>query len=232
MVKNSLSLKLGLALNSSPSSTWSPLLESTLEAWWKLKAGVTTVADDKVSEWSDSSTNSHNMLQETDAERPVYDSSSGSITFDSGNTNHLESGSQISLSGNFTIAFWFHPTSYNNSVIGDNTTAGEFIKLTGTDEMKIKIDGSDDDLTLDTGTVWGNNYIVLTRVGTRIDIWHNGTQQGSQISLSGTVDIDALGVRKTDLNPYNGKMYDIQVYSSTSSILTTNLLNYYKGIYE
>ena len=111
MVKNSLSLKLGLALNSSPSSTWSPLLESTLEAWWKLKAGVTTVADDKVSEWSDSSTNSHNMLQETDAERPVYDSSSGSITFDSGNTNHLESGSQISLSGNFTIAFWFHPTS-------------------------------------------------------------------------------------------------------------------------
>ena len=232
MIKNSLSLKLGLALNSAPSSEWSPLLESSLEGWWKYKTDVTTVADDKVSNWKDSSTNSHNMLQENDAERPIYDSSSGSITFDSSNTTHLESGSQISLSGSFTMAFWFHPTSFNNSVIGDNTTAGEFIKLTGNDEVKIKIDSSDIDLNLNSGTTWGNNYVVITRFGTRFNIWHNGVKQTDGGDLSGTADIDAIGVRKTDLNPFNGKIFDVQVYSSVSGILTTNINNYYKGIYS
>ena len=232
MIKNSLALKLGMSLNSAPSSEWSPLLESSLEGWWKYKTDVTTVADDKVSSWKDSSTNSHNMLQENDAERPIYDSSSGSITFDSTNTTHLESGSQISISGNATIAFWFDPTTFNNSVIGDNTTAGEFIKLTGNDEVKIKIDSSDIDITLNSGTTWGNNYVVLDRLGTRWRLWHNGTLQTDAGDLGGTIDIDAIGVRKTDLNPFNGKIYDVQVYSSRSDNLTSNIIGYYKRIYS
>ena len=42
-------------------------------------------------------------------------------------------------------------------------------------------------------------------------------------TLAGTADIDALGVRRIDLNPFNGTMKEVQIYSSTSTQLTYNI---------
>jgi hypothetical protein len=41
--------------------------------------------------------------------------------------------------------------------------------------------------------------------------------------LSGTADIDAIGVRKTDLNPFNGTISEVEIFSSTSAALTANV---------
>ena len=63
-------------------------------------------------------------------------------------------------------------------------------------------------------------------------MYWNGALQTSGVTttLAGTADIDALGVRRTDLNPYDGELYDVQVYSSTSTKLTANVNSYLSSL--
>ena len=48
-------------------------------------------------------------------------------------------------------------------------------------------------------------------------------QTGTTPTLSGTTDIDAIGVRRTDLNAYAGDIKEIQIYSTSSAALTANV---------
>ena len=45
----------------------------------------------------------------------------------------------------------------------------------------------------------------------------------NQITVSGTADIDAIGIRKTDASPYDGTMKEIQIYTTTNADLTANV---------
>ena len=45
-------------------------------------------------------------------------------------------------------------------------------------------------------------------------------------TLTGTSDIDAIGVRKTDINAYDGRMYEIQIFAASNATLTANVNNY------
>ena len=62
-------LKLGLSLSLSSIKNmggWSPDDETSLEAWYQNEVGITLNGSD-VSQWDDSSTNSHDMIQGTAA---------------------------------------------------------------------------------------------------------------------------------------------------------------------
>ena len=107
--------------------------------------------------------------------------------------------------------------------IADNTTVGEFSKYTTSSQMRIKIDNSQVDITLDSGT-FGDDYLIITRNGSNLITLHkNGVAQADTETLSGTADIDALGVRRTDTNPFNGTMKEVEIYSSSSTELTYNI---------
>jgi len=216
-------LKLGLDLSLSsirPQGVWSPDDESSLEAWYQNAIGITLNGSD-VSQWADSSTNSYDMVQATATEQPAY--SAGVLTFDSGDTNNLQTTGQISLSGAFTIGIKMHPSSFSNVVIADNTSSNEFIKITNSSTIRLKIDTGASDFSLDSGT-FGDDYIVFTRDGSDlITLWKNGVAQADTETKAGTVDIDCIGVRKTDLNAYAGTIEEIQIYSSTSAALTANV---------
>jgi hypothetical protein len=58
-----------------------------------------------------------------------------------------------------------------------------------------------------------------------LTLWKNGVAQSDTETLSGTADIDAIGVRLTDQDYLDGKIKEIQIYSSSSAALTTNVNN-------
>ena len=222
-------LKLGLGLslsNIKNMGAWSPDDESKLEAWYKKGAGIVLNGSD-VSTWRDSSANSRDMAQATATEQPTYNASGEYLTFVSADTNNLQTTSQISISGEFTIGIKFYPDAFNNTIIADNTTANEFFKLTSDSRIAIKIDGSTKNMDLDGTDVFGDDYIVITRNSSNLmTLYRNGSAQSATQTLPGTTDIDAIGVRKTDVNPYSGRIYEIQIYSGSDATLTANVNDY------
>jgi hypothetical protein len=219
-----LALKLGLSLVSTPRlGGWSPDDETSLQAWYQNAVGITLNGSD-VSRWDDSATAGlYDMVQLTAGQQPAY--SGGVLTFTSANSDNLElpALSKISLSADFTIGIRCFPTSFNNSVLGQNQATGEFFKFTTTSQLRIKIDGSTQNITLDSGT-FGDDYLVITRVSNVLTLHQNGTAQSTTPTLAGTADIDAIGVRHpTDTNPYAGTIKEIQIYTSSSAGLTANV---------
>ena len=216
-----LAQRLGLSINSTrPLGKWSPDDETSLEAWYQNQVGITLNGSD-VSAWADSSTNGYDMVQATASEQPAY--SGGVLTFVSANDEHLQTTGQISLSGNFTIGVIFNPSiSAPGTLLGDNTTSNEFFKYTSTTNLRLKIDGTIGNLPLDSGT-FGDDYIVITRVSNVLTLWKNGVAQSTTPTLAGTADIDAIGVRNSDQDFLDGTVEEIQIYSSSSSDLTSNV---------
>jgi len=226
-----LALRLGLSLGTPrPMGAWEPSDETSLEAWYQNKVGVVLNGSD-VSEWRDSSPNNRHMVQATASEQPAYNDSTGTLTFDSSNTENLQTTSQISLSGQFVVGFYAQPSLFNNVIIADNTTSNEFFKYSNTDRFQIKIDGTLKTFSLNTGGWDDYNYVVITRDGSNvIRFYVDGTLQSDTETLSGTSDIDAIGVRATDVNPYDGTLKEVQIFSSYSEDLINNVNSYLSGL--
>ena len=223
-------LKLGNSLGGSnrPYGAWTPTDEASLEAWYQNDVGITLNGSD-VSRWNDSSSNSHDMVQATATEQPAF--SAGVLTFVSADTENLQTTSQISLPDDFTIGIRVKPTiAAAGTFLADNTTTKELFKYESATRIKVKIDSANVNLDLDSGT-FGDDYIVITRVSNVLNLWHNGTQQtGSTPTAAGTSDIDAIGVRATDVDSFDGEIEEIQIYSSSSSKLTANVNSRLSGI--
>jgi len=218
-----LALKLGISLPSL-STTWSPIDESSLEAWYQWRTGLTYTGGlaPQVSKWEDRSTNGFDMVQTTDSEQPNLDTTTYELTFVAEDDNNLQTAGtdQITLTGDFSIGIRCYPTDFNNVIIADNTSSNEFFKFTSGTNLRVRIGGSTANIELDSGS-FGDMYVLITRASNVLTLYHNGVRQtGSTPTLSGTALIDAIGVRATDLNAYSGDIKEIQIYSSTSSTLT------------
>lgn len=217
-----LSLKQGLSLSTKKAlGGWTPTDEGTLEGWYQNKIGITLSGSD-VSQWADSSSNSRNMVQDDATERPAYSGVTGSLTFVSGDKSNLQTTSQISISSDFTLGIKMFPTSNNGTFIADNTSEDELFKISGAGQITIKIDGSQTAINLDSGS-FGDDYIVLTRVSNVFTLYKNGVAQSTTQTLSGTIDIDAIGIREENRNGFDGTIEEVQIYSSSSATLTSNI---------
>lgn len=230
-----LALKQSLSLPSVKTvGGYSPPSLASLVAWYKNKARLTLVAATppavipNVSVWGDSSGNGHDMAQVTASEQPLYDTSTGALTFDGANSQNLQSlFSQISLTGDFTIGLRIYPSvAAAGTFIGDNTTGGELFKYTLNTKISVKIDASAaTQLDLDSGT-FGDDYILITRVSDVLTLWQNGVAQtGTTPTLAGTADIDAIGIRRTNINPFYGTIKEIMIYDISNATLTGQINN-------
>jgi hypothetical protein len=224
-----LALKLGLSLNNTKSlGGWQPSDETGLEAWYKNQTGITLNGSD-VSAWADSSENSFDMVQATASEQPAYNS--GDIDFTSANTTNLQSASDITLSGAFTVGIKLEPDVSNVTVIGSNTTTNEFFKITSTTNLRFKTDGSQVDMAIDSGTlITALNLVVTRNASNLITLYLDGVAQADTETLAGTADINAMGVRATDTNPYDGTISEVQIYDTESTALTTNVSTYLSNL--
>tara|TARA_R110002020_G_scaffold414695_1_gene624155 strand:- start:811 stop:1497 length:687 start_codon:yes stop_codon:yes gene_type:complete len=227
-----LKLSQSLSLNAIKKS-WSPDTEARLEAWYKNKTGITLNGSD-VSAWADSSSNSNNMVQSDASYQPAYTALTGALTFESSVKHSLQTTGQISLTGAFTVGIIFNPSiSAPGTILGDNAggSAGhEFFKYTSTTNLRVKIHNTTGNLPLDSGT-FGDDYIVVTRdAGDRLNLWKNGVLQSASPVVSGTAEIDAIGVRESDQDYLDGVIKEIQIYTKESSGLTYNVNSYLSSI--
>ena len=225
-----LALKQGLSLVSTRAlGGWQPSDETGLEAWYKYQSGITLNGSD-VSAWADSSENSFNMVQATASEQPAYNS--GAIDFDASATQNLGSASDITLSGAFTIGIRLNPDLNNVVVIGDNTAGqNEFIKITNSTKLRMKIDNTTADITVNDGDLSADNYLVITRNASNLlTLFINGVAQTDTETLSGTANMDAIGVKAEDANPYDGTISEIQIYDAESTELTANVNTYLSNL--
>tara|TARA_R110000824_G_scaffold77427_2_gene195807 strand:+ start:67 stop:738 length:672 start_codon:yes stop_codon:yes gene_type:complete len=222
-----LSLKQGLSLESIRlQGKWSPDDETSLVAWYQNAVGITLNGSD-VSAWADSSSNSYDMVQADATEQPAY--SAGTLTFASANKTNLQTAGQISLTGDFTIGIKCTPTAFDGSFLADNTTSTELFKFISTTKIKVKIDSANVNLDLDSGT-FGDDYLVITRISNVLRLYHNGVIQASNPTAAGTSDIDAIGIRSTNVDGYDGDIEEIQIYSSASAALTANINDRLSGL--
>jgi hypothetical protein len=117
--------------------------------------------------------------------------------------------------------------------LADNTTAGEFIKYTTSSQMRIKIDNSQVDISLNGGTTFGDNFLVISRdASDKITLYVDGVAQTDTETLAGTADIDSIGVRRIDLNPFNGQIKEIQIYKDIQdqATLIANVNDYLSNL--
>jgi hypothetical protein len=63
-----------------------------------------------------------------------------------------------------------------------------------------------------------------------LTVYLNGVAQADTETLAGTADIDAIGVRRTDANPYDGTISEVQIYDTESTALTANVSTYLSNI--
>ena len=217
-----LALKQALSLVSTNTlGGWQPSDETGLVAWYQNAVGITLNGSD-VSAWADSSSNSYDMVQATASEQPAY--SAGVLTFVSANKENLQTTGQISLTADFTLGLRINTTTTNGTFLADNTSAGELFKYNSASKITSKIAGSaNTNLDLDSGT-FGDDYIVITRVSDVLTLWKNGVAQtGTTPTLAGTSLIDTIGIRRVDINAFDGTIKEIQIYSSSSADLTANI---------
>jgi len=207
---------------------WQPSDDGNLKAWYKFQTGITLNGSD-VSAWADSSTNSFDMVQATASKQPAYNS--GNIDFDASATQSLSTASDIIFSGVFTLGIKLFPSAANAIVLGDNTINNEFFKITSTNNLRFKTDGTSVDIGLDSGSFIGDNYLVVTRNSSDlVTLYFNGVAQSDTETLAGTVNIDSIGVRATNLNPYDGTISEIQMFGSESTALTANVNTYLSNL--
>tara|TARA_R100001143_G_scaffold21247_1_gene22460 strand:- start:245 stop:922 length:678 start_codon:yes stop_codon:yes gene_type:complete len=224
-----LALKQALSLVSTNTlGGWQPSNETGLEAWYKYQSGITLNGSD-VSAWADSSSNSFDMVQATTTEQPAYNS--GAIEFTPADTHNLGSASDITLSGAFTIGIKLEADASNVTVLGSNDTPNEFLKISTSTVLRFKTDGSQIEITLDSGSFVADLYLVVTRDASNlITLYVNGVAQADTETLAGTADINAIGVRRVDLNPYDGTISEIQIFDTESTALTANVNTYLSNI--
>jgi hypothetical protein len=229
-----LALKQALSLVSTKKTgtvtPWSPSDEgSNLIAWYKNKVGI-GLNGSEVTSWEDSSGNSHEMEQADPAERPIYNAATGSLTFDSSNSSHLQTVTQMSFSGEFTVAFKMNATGSNNTIIGDNTSSNEYFKITSATNLRVKTDAQLGNLTVVDNTLT-DVYVVVTRDAFDIVRFNvDGVPQASSATVTGTSDIDAIGIRAVDNNSFDGEIFEVQIYDTQNSTLTSNINTYLANI--
>ena len=206
------------------SGTWLPSDEGSLEAWYRFNTGI-TLNGSNVQAWADSSSNSFAMRQADADEQPAF--SAGILTFDpSSDTENLQSSNAIELDGEFVLGFKINPAASNVVVMGSNSVNNEMFKLldnASTEKIRIKNDAGVVDFELSSGTVLDDAYWVISRDGSdNITVFKDGSAVAAAQSRSGTFDINALGVRNSDTNPYDGTMKEVVIFKGTTS---TTLIN-------
>ena len=217
-----LSLRQSLGLNTKKQSHWFPTDETSLGAWYRKASGITE-SSGAMSGWTDQSSNSIDMAQSVAGEKPTF--ANAVVTFDG--SDNLQSSSQISLTGDYTIGVKFKPTGTvsNYAVLGDNTTAGHFIKLSDDDTIFVKSGGTVKGISITDGSKFTDGgYFILTRDSSNFTLFWNGVQQSQVAAVSGTQLIDTIGGRFIDTEDYVGDITEIQIYDKRSQTLT-DLIN-------
>ena len=212
---------------------WDPSDEEDLVAWYKNKVGVNYNPALEVSEWLDSSGNSNDMQASGEStESPTLDVGTGELKFVAAKSQHLQLDGtvQIEIPSEFTIGFKMAATGTNNTILGDNTSSNEFFQITAPKNLRIKNASGTGDIEADTGELDECSIVLVRDSSDSITMYRDGQLQTASTDLSGDILIDALGIRATNVNSFDGTISEMQKYSTTTNALTSRVINYLSNI--
>ena len=125
----------------------------------------------------------------------------GSGYFDgTGDYLNTPSTSQFEPTGNFTIAYWYYPTTLQTTVMianytGNNTTDWS-LETNSAGDFRVFLDGATLRITGSAAIKLNQwNYIVVSRSGTTVTAYVNGSAVGSTYTLSGTFGSATKAIR-------------------------------------
>jgi hypothetical protein len=216
-----------------PPPPWDPSDEIKLLAWYKYKVGLSVTASNEVGEWADSSGNGNDMVASGDAtEWPTYNSTTGELSFNAASSQHLQLASnlQFTIPSEFTIGFKMNATGTNNTILGDNTSSDEYFKITSATNLRIKNNTGQGNIATDTGDLDECDIVLIRDSLGLITMYRDGELQQGNTDLTGDILIDAIGIRATNINSFNGTISEIQIYTDTDLALTTNVIDYLSNI--
>ena len=143
-------------------------------------------------------------------------------------TNTYAYTDNITLSDNFTVAFWTKPDSPNmvqwNSALstGNSTNSGRFqIDFSTTDNGSIRFcAGSCDMTTTLNSNVW--NHIVITKThgngeNKKVSLYTGGSLRDNQSDITTRWDMIKLGLNRSGGGYWNGYLDELKIYNRTFS---------------
>ncbi|QDP64595.1 MAG: hypothetical protein GOVbin2006_6 [Prokaryotic dsDNA virus sp.] len=208
-----------------PLGGWSPRSEDTALAWWEKNTGITKEGS-VLLQWNDQINGDHNFSQADEEKTPTIDSN-GVVTFTGG--QHLEIGTQITFAESSQFTFGMRvDVSELGSLFADNTSTGEFLRLTSETNLRVRIgNATSHNFALPSGTWSDKKTIIVTRdADMTVKVFHDGTQISNTVTDEGQFLIDVFGVRRIDTNPYEGTLHEAAIFTSTSDQLVSDLNNY------
>ena len=229
-------LGLGNSLTSGYVSSWSATDEDSLEAWWQYASylgfdGGSVGAGYSIDEWQDQSGNSYDMIQDTDAEQPVYfPLTHAGLEFTSGNASTLALASgHITLDGNFIIGLKIKPDVSGVTVFGSNSISNEIFKLFNDTTIRLKNDSASADFVLGSESTTDSSYYVMSRDSSNVvTVYKDGTGADfvdNTQTITGTFDINCMGRKAGTANYYDGLILEMVIFKGNTDAATSDIID-------
>jgi hypothetical protein len=192
--------------------------------------------EDKVNAWNAFGDTSINAVQTTSADKPLWETDAADFggVNSPGNNKHFDLSSPIVFNANtdFTIVVRVKPSDFaSRAIMGD--TASEFIRLNSNTVIRMKIDNTNRDFTLGSGTIATDKYITILIVRSdgatgNINIYVRGedsgyfdgtaagTAFGSELQDAGEITVSNLMASSDGGTEFNGFFKDVIIYDGTA----------------
>jgi len=238
------------------SSEWYPCDMSNLQLWLAFDKNITSdepkeddgsthdhrsvlatmVDQDKINAWNAHGCTSINATQTTRTNKPLWETDAadiGAVKFSGGKEMALSSDVVLDANTDFTIAVRFKCTDFSSprGIMGD--TASEFIRISNNTTFRIKVNSTNRDFALASGTMATDEYYTLIivrsddstgnlnvfiRGNESLDGTATGTQVGSELQDAGEITVDDIGLRHAgDSVTLNGFLKDILIWDGTAA---------------
>lgn len=233
-------------------SGWTPESISNLQLWLKFNTNITSDQNssagahdhstaagnmgdqDKINAWNAFGSTSVNAVQTTQNRKPLWETDAadvGSVNFATSKGMALSSDVDLDANTDFTIAVRFKCTDFsaNRGIMG--STGTEFIRISNNTTFRMKINGTDRDFALASGTMATDEYYTLIivrsddstgnlnmfiRGNESLDGTATGTQVGSELQDAGEITVDDIGVRFDGDTSLVGFIKDVLIWDGTA----------------
>jgi hypothetical protein len=240
-------------------SAWTPETLSNLQLWLAFNTNITSdqeggspfashdhstaagnMADnDKVNAWNAAGSTSINITQTEQSKKPVWDIDNaadvGGVYFAGSKLMALSSDVVLDANTDFTIAIRIKAvgisgSAYNKAFMG--STATEFIRFSNNTTIRVKINGTNRDFALASGTIAADEYFTLlivrsdgstgnvnmfVRGNESLDGTATGTQMGSELQDAGEITIDEIGGVGDGTGQSNAFIKDVLIWDGTAA---------------
>jgi len=191
--------------------------------------------EDKVNAWNAFGGTSINAVQTTTADKPLWETDAADLggVYSNG-SKHFDLSSDIVFDVNtdFTIAVRIRPT-YFSSICLMGSADTEFMRFNSNTVIRVKIDNTNRDFTLGSGTIETDKYITILIVRSdgstgNINIYvrgedsgyfdgtATGTAFGSELQDPAEVTVSNLMADKDNSDEFYGYMKDVIIYDGTA----------------